>query len=165
MKILEFYPTDAQKKRAQKLADDFKVNKKSIFNGERNLYAFLGEVVVGDFLKEKGWVLHPKDMGIYDFDILDPSGVKWEIKTKMTTTKPKADFNCTTYTYREQKCDGYIFTRCLKTLEKVWLLGWISKKDFEKYGTFYKSGDRDGNLIMTQDCLGITIAKLNPFVV
>jgi hypothetical protein len=55
--------------------------------------------------------------------------------------------------------------RCLKSLEKVWLLGWISKKDFKKYGTLYKEGDVDGNLTMTCDSLGITINKLNPFLV
>lgn len=165
MKILEFAPTESQIERAKEFAKNFKLNSKSFLKGERNVYAFLGEIVVGDFLSKKGWVLHPEGRSPYDFDLVDPEGKLWEIKTKMTTVFPKGKFNCSTYTYRDQKCDGYIFTRCMKDLSKVWMLGWISKRDLFKYGTAFKAGDVDDNLVIQRDMIGIEIRKLNPFLV
>lgn len=165
MKILEFHPTKTQIERAKIAAGEFRVNENSIMNGERNLFAFLAEEVAGDFLKKSGWNLHPKDRPVWDFDIIDPNGNKWDIKSKMTTVKPKSHFNCTVYSYREQDCDGYIFTRVTKNLDKVWLLGWISKLDLKKYGKLFRPGETDHGMKIIQECLGIQVRKLNPFKV
>jgi hypothetical protein len=163
MKILEFKPTNSQIERAKKLSEGFKLNESSVMGGSRNLYAFLGEVVCGDFFEQKGWKLHPEGYEPYNFDIIDNKGNKWDIKTKMTTVKPRGNFNCTIHTYLDQKCDGYIFTRCMKNLSKVWILGWISKEELKKTGTYYKKGDIDDNLVMSREGLGVQINKLNTF--
>ena len=164
MKILEFSPTKSQIETAEKIAQTFKVNKSSFMNGERNVFAFLGEVVVGDFLKKDGWKLHPEGYSPYHFDILDKEGKKWDIKTKMTNVRPKGFYNCTIYTYLEQKCDGYIFTRCLKNMSKVWILGKVNKDRLKKEGKRYKKGDVDDNLVMERDCIGLKINQLDEFL-
>lgn len=163
MKILEFNTTEHQRVRAEDLAKNFKLNASSIMGGARNIYAFLGEVVCGDYFEQKGWKLHPTEYNPYDFDIMDDKGQKWDIKTKMTTVRPKGNFNCTINTYIDQKCDGYIFVRCLKSLKKVWILGWVNKETLKTVGIKHKAGDIDDNLVMSRDGIGIQINKLNSF--
>ena len=158
MKILEFHTTEDQVRRAKEVAASFPLNNRSYMRGKRNEHAFLGEIVVGDYL---GCELHP-DRNVWDYDLIFKEK-KWDIKTKMTTVRPKANYNCTIYTYFNQKCDGYIFTRCLRDLSKVWMVGWIYKKDLLEKGKKFKKGDLDDNLIMEREGIGIKIKELNAF--
>lgn len=159
MKILTFEPSLSQIERARKLKESFVLNKNSVMDGNRNLYAFLGEVVVGDFLSERGWSVK----NCKDFDLLDPDGCRWDLKTKMTTVKPKSNYRCTVHSYYLQKCDGYIFCRCLKNLSKVFLLGKIRKQDFMEKGELLKVGDVENGMVIDRDVWSLRISELNTF--
>lgn len=159
MKVLEFSPTSEQILKARKISESFALNSRSFMGGKRNLYAFLAEVVVGDFLEESGW-MKPDGFSI-NYDIVSPNGKKWDIKNKMTTVKPRANYNCTIYNYFDQKCDGYIFTRTKKDLSKVWILGWINKSDLLERGLEFEAGHVDDNMVMERGGIGIKIRELN----
>lgn len=163
MKILEFTPTQTQIERAKKMSQDFKLNESSFMDGARNVFAFLGEIIVGDYMEKDRWILHPEGYSPYHFDIIDDKGKKWDVKTKMTNVRPKGFYNCTIYTYLDQMCDGYIFTRCMKNFSKVWIVGKVSKDRLKKEGTRYEKGDRDDNLIMERSCIGLRINQLDEF--
>ena len=59
-----------------------------------------------------------------------------EIKTKMCTTIPNINYECSIYNYFQQAPEFYFFVRVIKRNGEYphgWLLGYISEKQFKAY--------------------------------
>jgi len=129
----------------------------SICNGEGNVYGFLGEIIVSEYIG--GQIKNT-----YDFDIIK-NNLKIEVKTKRCTSKPQDHYNCSVAAYNiKQKCDVYVFVRILEDFSKAWILGAINKEDFYKYSVFNKGNTIDNKSSLKwkfkADCYNLPINKL-----
>jgi hypothetical protein len=158
--MIEVTPSPEQIEKAQQLAVAMGEINNSITKGGGNVYGFLGELIVADYLK-----VERADQ--YDFDLVR-KGKRLDVKTKHCTSKPRPEYECSIAARGvHQQCDYYIFVRVLKDLSRAWILGWISKEDYFKLCTPYHNGDKDPNSNMgwtfKADCYNLPIAKLNQF--
>lgn len=133
--------------------------KNSILKGEGNDTGFLGEEVVKSWLRERGEV---SGDNTYEYDFIF-NGFRCEVKTKLTTVKPKSSYDCSVANYNpNQKCDYYIFARILGDMQKAWILGFIAKDEFFRNSVFLMKGDLDpsNNYTVKADCYNIKISRL-----
>lgn len=139
--MLLLKPTEKQKIFAENLIKkDKKVyNNRSYRNGGVLLDSKLAEIVVCDYYKLKY-------IDDYHYDFVGPSGQKIDCKTKpCSDIEPKEDYNACVpaYQYYLQNCDYYLFVRINKKLDKVWVVGYISKEEFGAKSVFVKKGQKD----------------------
>lgn len=103
----------------------------------------------------------------YDFKAM---GVKYEAKTKLVTSEPRPGYECSTYTYFNQKPDILIFNRIFNSNKKSsfqwphgWILGWIEYDRFQEIKTYIPKGQRQPNGFTTRTSTwNIFIRDLNP---
>ena len=97
----------------------------------------------------------------FKYDLVLPDGRRIDVKTKRSTVVPKEHYDCTVTDFQiDYDCDGYIFVRVLRTYEKGWVLGYISKDDFKKNCIFKKRGERDGKYTYKHSCYNVRIDDL-----
>jgi hypothetical protein len=149
--------------RAQKRAKEMGPLRNTI-NGERSNYiGFLGEEAVLQYLK-----LAPSALAdTYNFDIISPTAGKLEIKTKLCTTPPKSEYNCTVAAANfTQVCDKYVFVRVMsKTGEPsgatvAFVLGFTTPIHMKRFSVFRRAGDVEGAFTFRADCWNIEASKL-----
>ena len=143
------------KQEAKEKAKKMGVLKHSFMKGQGNVYGFLGEIVVANYLKAK-------IENTYDYDLVK-NGIKVDVKSKRCTSKPKPYYECSVAAYNtKQKCDFYVFTRILESLDTAWICGIIKKNDFFKNACFYKKGYTDTSNMMTfkEDTYNLKIDEL-----
>lgn len=153
----EFIITDEIKSQALERAREMGELRNSIRHGEGNLVGFIGEIIVNEYIK--GALVNT-----YDYDILR-EGIKFDVKSKETTVKPKSYYECSIADYNpNQDCDYYIFTRVLNDHSKCWILGVKSKEAYFKESRFLKKGQIDGTnkFVVKADCHNLEISKLQP---
>jgi len=133
----EFSITNEQVLQARKKADNLGVLKNSIRQGKGNFIGFLGEECVS-------YIYEIPIENTYDYDLKSVNGKKFDVKTKVVTTPPKDDFECSVSDYNtKQDCDYYIFVRILNSYSKGWILGIISKIEFFARAIKHEVGDFD----------------------
>ncbi len=141
---------------AERLAAEVPVLRNSIRSGEGTVYGMMGELV---FIGLKG-AIHDST---YDHDVVMPSGVTIDVKTKCVTSPPRLDYECSVAAYNtKQKCDAYVFMRVMKDLSRGWYLGGLWKDEFFSTARFVKKGDLEGsnNWTATADCYSVKIKDL-----
>lgn len=131
--------------------------KNSITKGEGNIYGFVGELVVSNYI---GAVISRT----YDYDLVK-NNLRIDVKTKHCTSKPKLNYLCSIAAYNiKQECDYYVFVRVMKDLTKAWVLGCMEKEEFFKRAKFYKKGEIDPSSIFgwtfKADCYNMAIQDL-----
>jgi len=159
MKIIKI--KEEQIKRAKKLYP-FNELKGSITKGRSNIYGALGEIIIYDLSKKKGFNVNFKSN--YDYDLII-EGYKVDVKTKRTTVIPKPEYLCSISSFNtKQKCDIYFFLRINENLNYCYLLGYKRKKDFFNEAIFNKKGSLDVNgWIFKDDCYNLKIQMLKEF--
>lgn len=137
----------------------------AIFTGEeakkRSIVGALGEVafehVFQDVIRDN----------CYDYDFIY-EGMKVDIKTKLCNYLPKVEYELSILKYLKniQKCDLYVFTRVNSELNKVELLGCISKYRYFKDSIFHKKGEIDtsNNYTFKKDCYNLKLSQLSPII-
>ena len=154
MIILE--PTDAQLAEAEERANKMGAIRNSHYKGGGNFIGFVGEVCVRDYLEAD-------NTSCKDYDITK-DGMRIDVKTKLTRYPPKQNYACTIYkTSLHQQCDSYVFARFDKEKNKVYLCGWMPKKDFLESAHATKKGDVDpsNGYVAQADAYDLEISKLN----
>lgn len=108
--------------------------KNSIRKGGGNMPGFLGEIVVGTYIKRN---LHAdiKSKPCKDYDMIlyrDECEVLIDAKTKQRSVEPKKEYTChVADASMHQKCDVYIFCQVnMYPQKRAWILGWMTKKEF-----------------------------------
>ena len=147
------------------------IYRNSVTEGEGRIHGFIAEQILADYL---GRVPIVDD---YNFDIIY-SGMRLEVKAKPTTVIPREGHSASVgLLSQHQECDRYVFFRIkyltsikvegkynreYKGLEKIYLMGDISKKDFWDQGTLHKQGDKEGNngFITHKDMMNINYSQL-----
>lgn len=110
-----------------------RLNRRTMMAGKRdNRHSYsgpAGEIAVAAFFP------YLKFVGNHDFDFIAPNGKRFEVKTRSTRVAPKPEFDIRvpSYSFKNQKCDGYIF--CFvqwanDTIERIFVVGWCSKQEF-----------------------------------
>lgn len=150
-------PTSEQIKKAQDKAAQLGRLNNSIMEGGGNVYGFLGEELILDYLG--GQICNT-----FDYDLIIDE-VKIDVKTKCCTSEPKPNYFCSVAAFNiRQRCDYYYFVRILKDFGKAWILGYCGKEEFYETAKFYKKGqpDPDSKFGWTfrADCYNLEISKL-----
>ena len=157
MKCIEV--SDEQLYRANKRFEFNSLNG-SITNGEGNLAGALGEIIVIDYLKEKGYNI--TDESTYDYDFIVNTS-KIDVKTKRQNYPPKGDYRVAVSSWNtKQKCDYYIFATSLYDYTKVYLNGFKDKNSFFNQSRLLKKGENDINgFVAKYDCYIMENNQLN----
>lgn len=145
-----FTVTEEQLQRA-KDRFEFKELNGSITNGDGNLAGALGEVITIDYLKSLNRNI--EDDSTYDYDFKS-NGFKIDVKTKRQNYPPKDDYRVAVSSWNtKQKCDYYIFCTTLYDYSRVYINGYLSKKNFFLQSRLLRKGDIDINGFMAKhDC-------------
>jgi hypothetical protein len=127
---------------------------------ERHKVGFIGEEMF-----KKVFPMANESVGnnVYYYDYILGKR-KVEIKTKMCTTIPRMDYECSIYNYFEQDPDYYFFTRVMKKnggYPYGWVLGFISAKKFKDINYYVPKGQLQPNGFVTRtDTWNIRISQL-----
>lgn len=138
--MIELNITPEQLERAKNLYP-FTALKGSINNGADNLTGALGEVLVSDYFKAKGYSVEEDNTFHYDMKI---NGFKVDVKSIKSKAPPKS------YHYARiqksqinQKTEFYFFCRILANYSKGYLLGFLKKEEFFNIASFASAGSED----------------------
>lgn len=136
--------------------------KGSITEGESNIYGALGEVVVYDYFKGRGFAVDFNST--FDYDLVIGRYLV-DVKTKKTTAIPRNNYLCSIAAYNiRQNCDFYFFLRITERLDVCYLLGYIKKADFFSEAIFNRKGEIDVNgWTFKADCYNLQIHMLTKF--
>lgn len=135
--MIEITPTKEQIEQAKREAKNLGSLSGSITRGAGNTAGFLGEIIVAD-------ILAATRQNTFDFDMVDTSGIKIDVKTKRCTSAPRETYDCVVPAHgSKQACDDYVFVRVLENLSKAWVLGRKPKKEFYANAIYRKKGDVD----------------------
>ena len=149
--------TDEMLLEARKSAKELGKLNNSIEKGAGNLAGFLGEIIVRETF---GY----KSESTYDYDLVDQSGLKIDVKTKRTTVTPKPNYECSVAAFNtKQKCDKYVFVRVLNDLSKGWIVGEMNKGDYFESATYMPKGKIDpaNGFRVKANCYNVAIQDLN----
>lgn len=156
---------------------NYPVNKKSYMHGERHEVGAIGEIVVKAFSESCGFRVEFSKA--YDYDLLlmhDEQQIKVDVKTKKRTPCGLDKLlNYKTNGYegsvqaesleqiKQKDVDFYVFVNY--TVDKAYIIGWISKDDFvEKCRKVEKNSiDQTNGLLMHGENFNIYYRELNPF--
>ena len=154
--MIEVEITDEMLLEARDSAKELGKLKNSIEKGAGNLAGFLGEIIVRETL---GY----KSDSTYDYDLVDPKGLKIDVKTKRTTVTPKPDYDCSVAAFNtKQKGDKYIFVRVLGDLSKGWILGEMNKEEYFESARYMRKGKIDpaNGFRVKANCYNVAIQDL-----
>jgi len=141
---------------ARIMSEEMGIIKNSIMQGGGNIYGFIGELLVAEYLKVS--LKHS-----YDYDMELINGQTVDVKTKSTNWTPKLEYDCSIAAFNiKQKCDYYFFCRVKKDMTVGWLLGYMPKKEYFDKAMKIKKGDLDpaNNFTAKSDMYNIKIDAL-----
>lgn len=141
-------------RRAREMPDMFETVKQGNRLGAKQT-GCLGEVIGEEYLKNLGTSYTPVFSTEFDVMVHLPEGdKKTEFKTKERTVRPLPEYECSVYDYVKdfQNVDYYMFISLFSTdsdssdinrFTRGFIVGSITKQDFDKKAKFWKKGDID----------------------
>ena len=144
---------------ARRMADDMGFIRHSMLKGGGNVTGFLGEVAYAD-----RFGLNQDNS--YDYDLMTKAGKTVDVKSKSCTSIPRSHYYVAVETRYLQSCDFYVFTRILKDLSTVYLLGWMKSDAFKRAAHHFPAGTPDPHDAAWKnklDNLQLEIRQLNQF--
>ena len=162
MKVIIRLITAELNNEAKKISRKIGVLDNSILKGKGTHAGIIGDLLIAK--EVKGFRAET-----YDFDVLTPTGIKIDVKTKRTTVmriEPHFEASIADFNTR-QKCDVYAFCRVNLKENLGFIIGWIEKENYFKEAVFLKKGqvDPSNNYTVKADCWNLPYSKLNPFSV
>jgi len=147
--------------------DVIKKKMKNNHTGNNELSKYAG--YVGQLASMK--YLNAKNIDDFEYD-LNWKGQRIEVKTKVRNCLPQPNYKCCVYASNaDQLCDVYVFCQAMrnpqnknKLMHGAYLLGWISRKDYNDRFYFMQSGEPDeydDGYKSNADCYKINICDLN----
>ena len=155
--MITITPNLDQLKRAKTLYD-FGILDNSITQGDGSAAGAIAEICFFDYFKEIGKeIIHAKHHD-YDFILTDK---KIEVKAMRVNTIPKLMHHCNLSSHNlRQKCDYYCFISVMNDFTKVFINGYISKKDFFDNAVLHLEGETENNFTYKCDTMTMTISQL-----
>lgn len=144
-----------------KIRYPFNELKGSVMKGASNIYGALGEIIIIDFMSERGFKV--EDNSTYEYDLII-NGFKVDVKTSRMNSVliSKKGYECRIIN-PDQDCHFYFFVKILDDLSLCRLLGYISKKKFLKSAIFTKDGHKGEDFIYRGNGYHIYHNDLNSF--
>ena len=138
--MIEIDITPEQLERAKALYN-FEALAGSITAGAANLTGALGEVIVADYFKAKGYTVEEAPTFNYDLII---NGFTVDVKTIKSKTAPTPYFNARVQAFNtKQRTSYYFFCYLLADYSKGYIAGYLKKEQFFKIATFFEAGSPD----------------------
>jgi len=156
MAIIGIAIDDQMIEEAKRLAAEVPLLRNSIRKGEGTVYGFLGELV---FLRLVGG----RHENTYDYDVVMRSDVRVDVKTKVVTSPPRPNYECSVAASNtRQGCDVYAFVRVMKDMTQGWYCGASFKDLFFAEARPIKKGDLDeaNGWVASADCFNVRIVDL-----
>ena len=157
--MITITPSLDQVNRAAKLYE-FKILNKSLTEGDGNAAGAIAEICFLDYFSSIGKdIIHAKH---YDYDFI-MNKKKIEIKATRVNNPPRLlhrfKLPCDQY---NQQCDFYCCIYVMNDFSKVFINGYISKKDFFDNAILHLEGDKEHNFTFRCDTKTVTLAELKP---
>ena len=126
--------------KAHKMSDEMGVLPNSFTRGVGRMVGFLGEIAVNRFIPRSRYVGNK----VFKYDIVKGKN-KIEVKSKTCTGCPKEHYVASVNGPKniDPANNVYFFTRVSKDLRYVWIVGWITTKDFFERAVFKKKNETD----------------------
>ena len=155
MAIIGIAIDDQMIEEAKRLAAEVPLLRNSIRKGEGTVYGFLGELV---FLRLVGG----RHENTYDYDVVMRSDVRVDVKTKVVTSPPRPNYECSVAASNtRQGCDVYAFVRVMKDMTQGWYLGSLTTEEFYDKARYMEAGKcDDSGWSPIIDCYSVMISEL-----
>ena len=157
--MITITPNLDQVNRAAKLYE-FQVLNNSLTHGDGNAAGALAEICFLDCFKARGKEIFHAQHRDYDFIM---NNKKIEIKGTRVNNPPRLAHQfklpCGQY---DQQCDFYCCIYVMNDFSKVFINGYISKKDFFDNAILHLEGDKEHNFTFRCDTKTVTLAQLKP---
>jgi len=161
-------------KRAREMPDMFQTVKQGNRLGAKQT-GCLGELVGEEYLKNLNTLYTPFFTTEFDVMVHLPEGdKKIEFKTKERTVPPLPKYECSVYDYVKdfQNVDYYMFISLFSTdsdssdinrFTRGFIVGSITKQDFDKKAKFWKKGDIDptNGWAVSRDTWSVFVSELS----
>ena len=109
----------------------------SITEGTGNVAGTLGELATARLLTAAR-------SNTYNHDLVLLNTKTADVKTKICTSKPQMNYECSIAAYNiKQRTDYYIFCRVLKDYSKIWILGYMPKEEYFDRARYCEKGTID----------------------
>lgn len=142
---------------AKQWAKDLGKLRNSITGGRHSMYGRLGEIIVARYVSGK-------ITDNFDYDVRHPDGRRLEVKTKVTTVRPKGYYECSVCGHNPtQTCDAFVFVRISSKEPTAWICGQKERDAFFREAEHFSEGDVDprNNFKFHTSCFNIEIRKLD----
>jgi len=155
--VIVIHPSAEQKAEAAKDARAMGCLPNSVTYGRGNLIGMLAEIVAADWLKATR--VRPP---VYSHDI-EFNGRTIDVKAKRCSSLPLPEYSASVFAKNGKhgiKADILLFTRVTDDCDTVYLLGWLTTRQFARRAEFVKQGTRDGGFIHRADGFHVPIKRL-----
>jgi len=113
-------------------------------NESQRMTGFLAEAAINSVLPFLGFSNDSR----FDFIF---GNLTFDAKATGCNGPPRPDFDAMLYEYQmERNVDYYIFNRVKNDFSKVWITGFVSKKDFMKMAKYIPAGQKNQNFTYDQ---------------
>jgi hypothetical protein len=157
--MITITPSLDQVNRAAKLYE-FQILNKSLTQGDGNAAGAIAEICFLDYFSSIGKEIFHAQHHDYDF-IMNKK--KIEIKATRVNNPPRLlhqfKLPCDHY---DQQCDFYCCIYVMNDFSKVFINGYISKKDFFDNAILHLEGETENNFTYKCDTMTMTISQLKP---
>lgn len=150
---------------SKRFSSSLSLNSKTIYNRmESRLAGIIGEIVYQSIFKEAE---KTPDRDI-PFDFYH-DGKKVDVKCKFRKVDPKPSFEASFFAYQMsgkfQSVDRYVFMSTKDNFSRVWICGYIDKKDFIDRAVLWKKGQIDptNRKVFHEDTLSVAYSQLNKY--
>lgn len=145
-------------------AEGMPTNKRTIMDGGQLFVGALGELAAMDYFASRGIAV--EDLNLVACDLRTDGGT-WDVKTKLRRVDPRPEWPVTVPAYLSgvQMPDWYLFVSVTgkgDRIERVWLLGAISRRRFEELAVHLPAGsvDPDNGYVVRAACRNLPISEL-----
>lgn len=157
--MITIRPTAKQVRQAKREADKMGALWGSVTRGQGNLTGMLGELIANEYLNSKR-----VGQKVYSHD-LELDGISYDVKSKRCSSAPLPEYAASVFAKKDGsvgiKADRLLFARVMDDYSAVYLLGWLTTKQFTRRAEFIEAGTRDGGFIHRASGWHVPLSKLN----
>ena len=155
--MIVLHPSAEQKAEAARDAKSMGCLPNSVTYGRGNLIGMLAEIVAADWLKATR--VRPP---VYSHDI-EFNGRTIDVKAKRCSSVPMPEYTASVFAKNGKhgiKSDILLFTRVTDDYDTVYLLGWLTTRQFARRAEFVERGTREGGFIHRADGWHVPLSRL-----
>lgn len=155
--MITIHPTADQIAEAREDARRMGVLPNSKTFGRGNAIGMLAEIVTSEWMTAER--VRPP---VYSHDLVR-DGITYDVKARRCSGEPLPEYAAGVFAKDGKhgiKADRLLFTRVLDDLSTVYIVGWLTTRQFARRSEFIKAGTRDGGFITRADCFSLPIARL-----